>query len=165
MFLLGKMGLCELSALQDEAKKRDEPLTISRLDVSVRPQYNLTVMMPGTRGPWIQEIVMETNKYVSNEKIADALKSITDTQVQPRCYVDWSKILVSSMWGTANYVFVGKDGTVWAMRDYPEKDAASDSGFRTTVPLFRVATEWPGAIIGPLPPWDKSLIRRPGAKE
>jgi hypothetical protein len=156
----------ELSALQNELKKKNEPLTINRLDVSIRRKFNPIGDEPIAGWPWVQEIHMETNKYVSNAEIVDALKSAIESlseTPEPKSYVNWKdKRLDGYNWVALDSRFVeGECGYGFCMyTSIPHSDGndhwTNGSDFR------KVPSD---AIIGPIPAWDKSLIHRPGVKE
>jgi hypothetical protein len=154
----------ELSALQNELKKKNEPLIINRLDVSVRTKYSPTGTIPEVDGPWVQDIHMETNKYVSNALIVDALKlaieSLSDTPSDPKSYVDWEKIGPGFDWCA-----IDEDGSVCAFMYMPHIDHRADGRS-----VWISGSTWgnvPDSVdpFAKLPAWDKSLIHRPGAKE
>lgn len=74
-------------------------------------------------------------------------------------YVDWSKIPKTKRgWGgKVNFVFVDTYGTCYMQVDKPVINKSGDD-IDGHVPVWIVPKK---AIIGPLPPWNESIIERP----
>jgi len=148
----------ELSRLQDEARKKEEPVKIDVSNISIE-QYTLHDTAPIPAGFYTIKIELYFNKCPDLLRIKSAIESLSDSE--PKSYVDWNKIPKGYNW-----VAIDKSrGHPWAYRETGEKIIKKNVSWGHVSGFGGVEDVGMDAIIGPLPPWDKSLIHRPGAKE
>lgn len=147
----------ELSKLQDELKKRNEPLYVHITHSSIGP---ITGKGKHNR-KYKLELDIESNKQDCNDivfldKIKSAIESLSENPSEPNSYVDWNKIANGHDW-----VAIDKYSNIYSYHNKPTMDGNS---WHSPLP-----GDWVNVtdIVekGPLPAWDKSLIHRPGAEE
>jgi hypothetical protein len=85
----------ELSRLQDEARKKEEPLCVHVTNSSIGP---LSPRCKSRRRYGVS-IEFESNKQDCNDidfinRITSAIESLSDTPSEPKSYVDWDDDLI-----------------------------------------------------------------------
>jgi hypothetical protein len=138
----------ELSRLQDEIRDGWRSNTIIDPVISHEAQYD-----EGGK------IIGYADKYKSGALLVYGLTS-TIRLSEPKSYVDWKKIPIEY-----NCVAIDEDGGCWAYCNLPgDKVIRRPDGYwgneSENGHVMKIHN-----TIGSPPPWDKSLIHRPGAKE
>ena len=75
----------ELSKLQDEARAKNDPMKIQTISVNVSRNQIVS-------NRYTIEVNVQSNKFPNPEKIRVAIESLSETNDEPKSYVDWSKI-------------------------------------------------------------------------
>lgn len=139
----------ELSRLQDEARKKEEPRKLLASCGSRTPGN-----MPN-ENIYTVRVCAESGPLPNFEEIEKAIESLSPTPSEPKSYVDWDDDLIYGF----NWLAKDEDGKIWAYRNKPSlgADRWMASGPMSSFHQIEGMS---------LPaPWDKSLIYRPGTKE
>jgi hypothetical protein len=138
----------ELSRLQDEARKKAEPLHVIIKDCAGISRVE-------------QETVIRlvSNKYLPYGTIRAWVDSLNATPSEPKSYVDWNKISKEYNWVAIDDPNTGLSPKTGM---YIKKPHIDGHFWTNTKDYISISAD---AIIAPFPSWNKSLIHRPGAKE
>jgi hypothetical protein len=139
-----------LSKLQDEAKRKNEPLRIMAIEMQSGNDYN---------DPNVRHVIgVYANKKLDYIAVRSAIESLSETP-EPKSYVRWEKIPIEYSW-------IGRNG----VGDFymAKQKLFLDGGYlHTDSGDLRVSgfCSVPQDAILSLPYYKNSLIHRPGAKE
>jgi hypothetical protein len=145
----------ELSRLQDEARKKDEPRKLlascgSRTPGSMANENIYTVRVCAESGP-----------LPNFEEIEKAIESLSDTPSEPKNYVDWNDPKFASY----NWAAVQPAEDFPTIALFSKKPILNKEIYGTGWWLSSDGTVWIGGEYKGNVPYYKSLIHRPGAKE
>ena len=142
----------EMSELQDELKKKDEPRKVKVIDV--RMDYD----MNGTSNIRMFMSVI-SNKNISSDEVWRAIESLSDKPKEPKSYVDWNDPKLNG------YNWVAFDDCLNnRMAAYISKPIIGTSNIYWCPSNKEQWLEY-GHYIGKEIDWRDSLIHRPGVKE
>jgi len=138
----------ELSALQNELKKKNEKQWYKVISRYEQPEYDNCAVYVVSNGP------------IDTEKLRAAIESLSETS-EPKSYVDWKDKRLDG------YDYIGRNalGDFYMAKEplFHNNDgllvSGEDNGF------IKGFDRVPNNVLQELHYWRKSLIHRPGAKE
>lgn len=149
----------ELSKLQDEARAKNEPMTIhiSHSSIGLATEkdprgrvYNFDCKIVSNK--------QDLNNVVFLNKVQKAIESLSEKNDEPKSYVDWDKIPKEYNWASIDAIPNNPGNGVYRSKPSIVNDYWTNYCDYTRIPFNAFITN-------DLPAWDKSLIHRPGIKE